>query len=167
MTLGDFFSAVNSNPYYIVFYFLAIPFAAFLGNIFAKGEGHQNPWCVFYASLIYMVAIPGIFSLILNIYHMLFENISIYDANIFSQILPIISMAVTFILIKQNVDFDQIPGFGKLTGFISTVTAVMLIMFILNKMHLIAFTYVKFHYIILMLVGLFILIRYGTRFLFK
>ena len=167
MTLGDFFGFLNSNPYYIVFYFLAIPFAAFLGNWLGKGEGHENPWCTFYATLIYMVAIPAIFSIILNVYHMLFENISIYDANIFSQILPILSMVLTFFLIKQNVKFSDIPGFGKLTGFISTVTAVMLIMFILNKMHLIAFTYVKFHYIILLLVALFIAIRFGTKKLFN
>jgi len=167
MTLGDFFGFLNANPYYIVFYFLAIPLGAFLANWLGKGEGHESPWCIFYSTLLYMVAIPAIFSIILNVYHMLFENISIYDANIFTQVLPIGSMLLTFFLIKQNVNFKDIPGFGKLTGFVGTITAVMLIMFILNKMHLIAFTYVKFQYIILLLIGLFVLIRFGTKKLFS
>jgi len=167
MTLGEFFGFINENPFYIVFYFAALPLAAFLANVFGKGEGHLSPWCVFYSVVLYMVAVPGIFSIILNLYHMLFENISIYDANIISQILPILSMVATFFLVKQNVSFDEIPGFGKLTGFLSSVAGVMLIMFILNKVHLIAFTYVKFHYIILLLVALFIFIRFGTKKLFS
>jgi len=138
-----------------------------LANWLGKGEGHENPWCIFYSTLLYMVAIPAIFSLILNIYHMLFENISIYDANLFTQVMPILSMLLTFFLIKQNVNFKDIPGFGKLTGFVGTITAVMLIMFILNKMHIIAFTFVKFQYVILLLIGLFVLIRFGTKKLFS
>jgi len=167
MTFGDFLQYINDNPYFIVFYFLAIPFTAFLINIMGKGEGEKSPWCGIYASLIYMVTIPGIFSILLNLYHMLFEKQSIYDANIIAQVLPIISMVVTIFLIKQNVEFKLIPGFGKLTSFLGTVTAVMLILFLINKTHLIAFTYVKFHYIIIMLVVLFVALRYGTRLLFK
>lgn len=167
MTFGDFLKYLNDNPYFIVFYFLAIPLTAFLINVMGKGEGEKSPWCGIYSSLIYMVTIPGIFSILLNLYHMLFEQQSIYDANIIAQVLPIISMVLTLFLIKQNVDFKLIPGFGKLTSFLGTVTAVMLILFLLNKTHLIAFTYVKFHYIIIMLVVLFVALRYGTRLLFK
>jgi len=127
-----------------------------LGDFF--GFLNSNPY--------YMVAVPAVFSVILNVYHILFEKISIYDANIFSQILPIISMLLTFFIIKRNVKFSDIPGFGKLTGFVGTVTGVMLIMFVLNKMHLIAFTMVPFHYVIIILVLLFVVIRFGTKKLF-
>ncbi len=167
MTFGDFLSLLNTNPYYIVFYFLVIPIAALLINLVAKGEGHMSPWCGIYSGLIYMVTVPGIFSILLNVYHMLFEKQSIYDANIISQILPIVSMFVTLYIIRRNVDFKQIPGFGRMTSFLGTVTAVMLILFILNKTHLIAFTYIKFHYILLMLVAMFVIIRFGAKRLFS
>lgn len=167
MTFGQFLNYLNENPYFIVFYFLAIPLTAFLINIMGKGEGHKSPWCKIYTALIYMVVIPGIFSITLNLYHMLFEQQSIYDANIIAQILPIVSMVLTLYLIKRNVDFNKIPGFGKLTSFLGTVAAVMLILFVLNKMHLIAFTYIKFHYIVIMLIALFVALRYGTKLLFK
>lgn len=167
MTFGDFLNHINTNPYYIVFYFLAIPIAALLINFVSKGEGHESPWCAIYSGLIYMVTIPGIFSILLNVYHMLFEKQSIYDANIISQVLPILSMMLTLFIIKKNAEFSEIPGFGKMTSFLGTVTAVMLILFLLNKTRLIAFTYVKFQYIILMLIGLFIIIRFGTKRLFR
>lgn len=167
MTFGDFLAYLNNNPYFIVFYFLAIPLTAFLINVMGKDEGHMAPWCSIYTALIYMVVVPGIFSILLNVYHMLFEKQSIYDASIIAQVLPILSMIGSLMLIKRNVDFNQIPGFGKMTSFLGTVTAVMLILFVINKTHLIAFTYVKFHYIIIMLVVLFIALRYGTRLLFK
>ncbi len=167
MTFGDFLTYLNDNPYFILFYFLAIPLTAFLINVVGKGEGHMSPWCIIYTALIYMVVVPGIFSILLNIYHILFEKQSIYDANMIAQILPILSMILTLMIIKRNVDYSQIPGFGRMTSFLGTVTAVMLILFILNKTHLIAFTYVKFQYILLMLVILFVALRYGTRLLFK
>ena len=163
MTLGDFLNYFAENPFYIIYYFVAIPLAAFLANVFGKGEGHLTPWCVMYSILIYLVAIPGIFSIILNVYHILFENHSIYDTNVFAQILPIISMFVTFYLIKQNVSFKDIPGFGKLANLLGIITGLMLILFILEKMRIVAFTYIPFTWFILVLVLLFIGVRFGAK----
>ena len=167
MTLGDFLNYIGDNPYYIIFYFFAIPFAAFLANIFGKDEGHLSPWCVFYSVLIYLVVVPGIFSIILNLYHLLFERQSIYQTNIFAQILPIVSMALTIFLIKKNVDFAQIPGFGKMTNLLSIIAGSMVILFVLEKMRIIVFSYIPFIWFIVVLVLLFVGIRYGTKRLFK
>ena len=167
MTLGEFFAYLVENPFYIIFYFTAIPIAAFLANVFGKGEGHLNPWCTFYSTLIYLVAIPGIFSILLNLYHALFENHSIYDLNIFAQILPIISMFLTLYIIKKNVSFDEIPGFGKLANLLGIISATMVIFFVLEKMHLIAFTYIPFIWVIVVLVLVFAGIRFGAKKLLK
>ena len=167
MTLGDFLTHMGENPFYIIFYFTALPIAAFLANVFGKGEGDLNPWCTFYSVLIYMVAIPGIFSIILNVYHILFENHSIYDLNLFAQILPIVSMFLTFYLIKKNISFDQIPGFGKLANLLGIITGAMFLLFILEKTHLIAFTYVPFVWVIILLIAMFVLIRLGAKKMLK
>ncbi|NNE26616.1 MAG: hypothetical protein HKN09_07215 [Saprospiraceae bacterium] len=163
MTLGDFLNYFAENPFYIIYYFIAIPLAAFLANVFGKGEGHLNPWCMMYAILIYLVAIPGIFSIILNLYHILFENHSIYDTNIFAQILPIISMVLTFYLIKQNVSFKQIPGFGKLANLLGMIAGLMVVLFILEKLRIVAFTFIPFTWFVLLLILLFVGIRFGTK----
>ena len=167
MTVGELIDFLGSNPYYTVFYCISIPLAAALANLMSKDEAELNPWCSFYAMLIYMSVIPGVFAILLNLYHFLFENTSIYDVNIMTQILPIISMVLSLYLIKQNIGFDEIPGFDKLTGFAGMMAGLMIIFFILDKARIVAFTYVPFLWIILILIILYLVIRYGTKFLFR
>ena len=167
MTLGELIGFLESNPYYVFFYFIAIPLAAFLANQLGKGEGHLNPWCSFYAVLIYLSVIPGVFSILLNLYHILFESRSIYDMNIMTQVIPIISMAASLYLIRKNVDFDQIPGFGKISAFTGSIAGIMVLFFLLDKSRLIAFTYIPFFLLILILILIYLLFRYGSKFLFR
>ena len=146
---------------------MALPLSAFLANKFGEGEGDMNPWCTFYASLIYLTVIPGIFSILLTFYHLLIEKKSIYDINIMVHILPIISMGITLFLIKQNVKFDQIPGFGKLTAFASTMAGLMVVFYFLDKTRIIAFTYIPFLWVILLLIIIYLAARYGMKWLLK
>ena len=157
---------MGANPFYPVFFFLILPIAALLGNIMAKGEGHLNPWCFYYTFLVYLSVIPGIFAILLNAYHIFFEKRSIYNMNLMVEALPIVSMVFTLFLIKRNVDYKDIPGFGKMTGFLGTIGGLMLIFFILDKMRLFVFSYLPIQWLVLILVGLFLLIRFGTRKLF-
>jgi len=163
MTLGQFIQHLGDNPFYPLFYFFILPVAALLGNIMAKEEGHLSPWCIYYSVLIYLSVIPGIFAILLNVYHMLFEKRSIYNMNIMVDVLPILSMILTLFLIKKNVDFKDIPGFGKLTGFVGTIGGLMLIFFVLEKMHLIVFSYLPIHWLAIVLVVAFFVIRIVTK----
>ena len=157
---------MGANPFYPIFYFLILPIAALLGNIMAKGEGHLSPWCIFYSFLIYLSVIPGIFAILLNVYHIFFEKRSIYNMNMMIEVLPIASMVLSLFLIKKNVDYKDIPGFGKMTGFLGTIGGLMLVFFVLDKMRLLVFSYLPIHWLIIALVGLFLLIRIGTKKLF-
>ena len=167
MTLGELLEFLGSNPYYTVFYFVAIPLGAFLANMLSKGEAKLNPWCSFYALLVYLSVIPGVFAILLNLYHLLFENTSIYEVNLMTQILPILSMVLSLYLIKQNIDFDDIPGFDKLAGFAGMMGGLMVIFFFLDKTRLIAFTYIPFLWIVGILIILYLVIRYGTSMVLK
>lgn len=163
MTLLELFEMIGNNPAIIIGYFLLIPFTALLAYILGRGEGHLSPWKYLYSILVYMVSIPGLFAVILNIYLFLFERRPILETDIYSQILPIFSMAGTLMLIKANVDLDKVPGFERLTAFLMIVTIVMGIMWILDKTRIIAFTYIPFYYVILILVGLVAMIRLGWK----
>ncbi len=133
MTLGDCFTYIGNNPSWVLFYFIAIPFLAFLAWIFGKEEGTNPPWNFLYAGLVYLVAIPGIFAITLNIYLFLFERQPILETNLYSQVLPIGSMVLTFYMIRKNVCFEDIPGFGKLSGLIMILTALIAFMWFLEK----------------------------------
>lgn len=163
MTLGEFFTWTGENPVLLLSYFIGIPLIALLAGVFSKGEGHLAPWKYLYSTLIYLVAIPGIFAVTLSIYLFLFERRSIMDTNLFTQVLPVVSMAATILIIKKQVSLDLVPGFDKISGLILIIASLMLIMWIIDKTHIYAITFMPFYVVILILLAGFFVIRLGLR----
>lgn len=161
MTLRDFFALIGDNPTYVLFYFAMLPFAALLGNWLGKGEGNLSPWKYLYATIIYAVCVPGIFSVTLSIYYFLFEKRSVLDADIYIQLLPIVSMVVTLLIIRRNADFEVIPGFDKLSGLMIMIAATLGIMWFVDRTRIIAITFLRFEVVLLIFVVLLIMIRFG------
>ncbi len=166
MTLQEFFDVCSQNPEIIGFFFVALPLTAFLASIFGKGEGHLSPWKYLYTVLVYLATIPGIFAVILNVYLFLFEKQPIMQSNIFTQILPIFIMILTLWLIKRNVPFEYIPGFDKISGLVMITFAILAVMWLLDRMHIFAITFLPFHYVIILLIVLFVLARIGMKRMF-
>lgn len=160
MTLGEFFQLCSNQKELVLMYFAIMPLTALLVLWLGKGEGHLTPWKYLYTFLIYAVCIPGVFSVTLSIYKFLFERTSIMDANIFTQVIPVISMFLTLTLIKNNVKLDVVPGFGKISSLMSMITIILALMWILEKTNIWVFTYMPFFQFLILLAGIFVLIRY-------
>jgi len=167
MTLGDFFNAISDNPSIACFLFVSVPLTAFLASIFGKNEGAKRPWKELYSILVYLACIPGIFAITLNVYLFLFERQSVMDTNIYTQIVPVVSMFLTLWLIRKNVSFDEIPGFDKMGGLIMIIAALIIFMWILEKTHIFAITIIPFSYFILLFIGLLVIIRFGWKQMFS
>jgi hypothetical protein len=163
MTLGEFFELCGKNPGLLLGYFILIPLIALLALLFSKDQGSLSPWKYLYSVLIYLVCLPGIFAITLSIYLFLFERRSIMDTNIYTQVLPILSMIFTIVLIKKQVDLDVVPGFGKLSGLITVISVLMIIMWIIDKTRIYSITFMPFYVVVLILVVGFLLIRAGFR----
>ena len=163
MTLRDFFDYISLNPDYILYYFLGLPVLAAIIGILSHKSGASSPYRELFMIVIYAVTIPGIFALFLNIYIFLFENRSIMDMNIYMQILPVVSMIATLLIIKHYVNFDAIPGFGKISGLMMMISAVIVLLWILDRFRVIAFVYMPFYYLIILVVLLLIAINYGIK----
>lgn len=163
MTLQEFFEVLSNHPEILGFFFLAIPLTAFLASIFGKGEGHLTPWKQLYCVLVFLSTIPGIFAITLNVYFFLFERRPIMESNIYTQIIPILVMFFTLWLIRRNVPFELIPGFDRIGGLILIIFAVLTLMWFLDRLHIIAITFMPFYYVILLMVGAFVAIRFGMK----
>ncbi len=163
MTLKEFFELIGDNPTSVLGYFLFIPICALIAGIMGKNEGHLSPWKYFYSTLIYLVAVPGIFSIALNIYKFLFDRGSALDADIYFQILPIISMVITFLIIRKNVSLELIPGFRNLTGLLVMIFAVFALMWGLDRtrIFMVAFVNIPFYFVLLIFVGLLLFVKFG------
>ena len=161
MTLKDFFQLLSDNPVIIIAYFLFIPLTALIAGVLGKGEGHISPWKYLYSTLVYMVCVPGIFAITLSVYLFLFERISIFETDVFTQILPVVSMLFTLLLIRANVSLDRIPGFGKMSGLLMMIVVALTFMWIIDKTRIFVFSYLPFQYVLLIFVGLLVLMRLG------
>ena len=168
MTLGEFFDLLTANPSVVLFYVIALPLTAFLSCIFAKHEGHLSPWKYVHSALIYLACIPGIFAITLNVYLFLFERQPIMETNLYTQVLPIITMGITLYFISQNVSLKTIPGFGKLSGLLMALMALFFLMWFMEKTRLLVFSYLPIQYVFIGIIALLVIVRLGTkRFLTK
>jgi hypothetical protein len=163
MTLEELFQQIAENPAYIIFYFSIIPFAAFLAGLLGKGEGHISPWKYLYSALIFLVSVPGIFSVTLSVYFFLFEKRPIMQTDVFTQIIPVLSMVITLLAIRKNVNLDYIPGFDKMSGLITMITASLAIMWFIDRTRIWVVSYVRFEVVIGFFIVLLILIRFGWK----
>ncbi len=163
MTLGDLFQYASDHPAHVVFYFALIPFAALLAGWMERGEAHLPPWNYLFSTLMYLVAVPAILSAAYSAYRWFFDRESILNANVLLQILPLISMALTFTLIKRSVRMDALPGFGRLGGMVTMIVAAMAIMYFLDRFRIIGFTSIPFSYLLVAFLLLLFGIRYGWR----
>ena len=161
MTLQEFFNLLADNPFWILSYFLLIPFTALLAGNLGKGEGHLEPWTYLYSVLIYLVCIPGIFAITLSVYLFVFERRSIFQTDIFTQVIPIISMVVTMFLIRRNADLKLIPGFDKITGLVMMIFALFAIFWVMDKTRIFVVSFMPFWQGILIFVGLLLVVRWG------
>ena len=161
MTLQDFFNLLSENPIWLLAYFILLPFTAFLAGIFGKGEGHLPPWTYLYSALIYLVCIPGVFAVTLSVYLFLFERRSILQTDLFTQVIPILSMVATLLLIRRNVSLDHVPGFDKITGFLLMVMGLFAVLWILDKTRIWVVSFLPFWQGALIFIALLLVVRWG------
>jgi len=166
MTLSQLFTFIAENPWPLSLYFILMPALAWIIGQISNGSRDVKFWSYVYAVLIYAICIPGIFAVSLNIYLFLFERQSIWQANIILQFLPVISMALTLMLIKSRIPFSLIPGFGKISGFLTLIFALIGMMWFVDRIHLVAFTYVPFSVILIGFILTLLAIRFAWSKLF-
>lgn len=82
------------------------------------------------------------------------------DAEVYIQILPILTMILTLFIIRRYVSFEAIPGFDKLSGLIVIIASILCLMWILDRTQIYAFSYLPVYYVLIMLIGGILIVRY-------
>ena len=119
MTLRELLQMAGAHWIALLGIFISPPcVAALCGWLHGRGRGNAAPWKYLYALLLYSVCLPGIFACVLTAYALFFTNENLLDVNPLVYFLPIVSLAVSLVLIKRNVDFKEVPGFDRLWGLV-------------------------------------------------
>ena len=72
-----------------------------------------------------------------------------------------------YVIAKRYIDLDDVPGFGKLTGLIMMISVILILLWVLQKTRIIVFSYLPFYYVLLIVIGLIFIFRFGMRRIFK
>jgi hypothetical protein len=86
--------------------------------------------------------------------------------NLITQVLPIVTMVGTLMIIKRNIPFEFVPAFGKLSGFVTLIFAMIGIMFFVDRLRIYVYSFVPFQYIAVAFIGMLLLIRFGWNKMF-
>lgn len=167
MTLRDLLQLASDNPALPLAWFTLPPFTALVALVLGRSEGHLSPWKWLYSVLAYMACVPGIFAIALSVYNFLFERRSLMDMDVYAQILPVVSMFLTLWLIRKNVEFKDLPWFEKLSSLVTAISAGIVIMYFLDRLHIYAISFVPIQTLLLIFLGLVLLIRFSFKRLFS
>jgi hypothetical protein len=78
-----------------------------------------------------------------------------------SQVFPVVSMVISFIVIKKTLDFDYIPGFEKITSLAAIVFLCMGVLWFIDRTRIYAFVNLPFSVIVVGFIALVVFVKYG------
>lgn len=159
MTLQQFFQLIQEHPIWVVYFYGALLLGTLLLNALSEREGHLYPWNYGYATLVYLVCVPGIFAVTLNVYFFLFEKRPLMEADLLIQALPVLMLFVIVYLIRRNVSLDDVPGFDKLYSLVVILGILLSLMWVVDRTQLYAISFVPFYYVLLFLIAALFVIR--------
>ena len=137
MTLDDLLQLLGKNPLVLVGALGVPPLAALLlGAVHGAKNGGHLPWKYLYTLLVYATCIPGMFASVLTGYLFLFRNENLLKLDLLVYVLPIVAMIASLLLIRRNVaSFDEIPGFGRLSGLMLLMALSFAAAFALHRLN--------------------------------
>lgn len=168
MTLRELIDLAGRQPWALLIVFLLPPAVAWLCGVGpGRNNGGRPPWKYIYSVLVYLVCVPGLFAAIITAYSLFFRNENLLDVNLLVYFLPVASMVATLVLVRKNVAFDQVPGFGRLSGLMVMIGASLALALAIHKTNIWVVFGGSIERLFALAVAIFALIKWGTYMLFR
>lgn len=168
MTINDICILAEKQEKLVLVYFIVIPLITFVCRLFhSRGNGGKTGLRYLYSFLLYAVGIPGLFASLIAGYSIFIRNADLLNSNLAVQFLPIVSMVVTFVFISQNADFEDLPGSERFFGLMIILGGAFAITLGIQKTRIIIFFGGSIQYLFFAVAGIFLLIQWGSKMLFK
>ena len=137
MTIQELLQYAGRYPGAILGVFGSVPVVTWVvGRLHGRGRGGAVPWKYIYAALVYTSCVPGLFAAVVTGYALFFTSVNLLEVNALVYLLPVVSMVVTLILLGQNVDFDAVPGFQRLSGLMTLIAVSFVVALAISKTRL-------------------------------
>ncbi len=164
MTIQEFIDALSDYSLFIFIGFVLVPVLSYgYGRLIAKDQGGESPHKYVYSVLIYLSSLPGVFACVLTAYALFIMRSSLLTVNVVVYMAPIASMVATIILIRKNVDLDDVPGFDRIMGLFIVMGISFFIALMIHKLVIVAFIGSSIFTVLILFVGLFVALKYGAK----
>lgn len=168
MTGRELVALLGSNPFVLALVLGVPPLVALaIGVVHGRGKGGEAPWKYVYSAAIYATCIPGMFAAVLTGYTMFIGRENLLDQNVLVYIVPLVTMALTLVLVRRQVAFDAVPGFDRIWGLMIMIAMTFVIALAIARTRIFLF----FGGSMAMLIGLcafvFALLKWGAYMAFR
>lgn len=136
MTIEELAQTAATQPALIGGFLVAPIVLAALAMIGGRDPAGTSPRRYLFAALIYLVCVPGIMATVITAYALLFDGASLLALDVLVYFGPIVSMALTLMLVSRTTPLDRVPGFGRIGGLMLMMGAAFFVAFILQRMRI-------------------------------
>ena len=136
MSVNELLSRIDEYTNWALYFFAALPLLAILFSRLYKRSAKRAAIESVFSSIINLSAIPAVFACILVFYSLFFGRNNLLSVNVVFFFLPIVSMALVFGVIGRNANFDDLAGFGRLSGLMLIIAIVSCITLAIYKLRI-------------------------------
>jgi hypothetical protein len=167
MTILQAINWVFSHHENVLIYFAMVPLATFVLGLFHRTSRQLNFIDFFFSILIYLSSIPGMLAAILLFYSALILRQNILNLNVIIYFLPLVSMASVYYLVSRKTSFARLPGFDRISGLMTLLALVCLIMFVLFRLHFFVGFMASLNSLIILAAMLFFMLKGASQKIFR
>jgi hypothetical protein len=167
VSILELFSYFEEHPWYLIGYTVGLPVVAIALRLVHGGLRAQlSPWKYLYSAVIYLSCIPGIFVFFSALYLAVFRRENLLGLDMVVYALPVLSMIFTLLVVKRTIDFDDIPGFQRISGLFALTVATFALLFVLDRLRILIFFRASIVWFLVLGIAIFFGLKIGARLLF-
>ncbi len=162
MSVNELLKRLDDYTGWAVCFFAALPILALLVS-FLYTRASKRAFIIesVFSAIIYLSAIPGVFACILIFYLLFFTRTNLLNIDIVFSFLPVVSMGLVFGIIGKNANFDDLPGFGRLTGLMLLIAVASCVTLAVYKLRIFMGFFASIEALVGIAVAVFVLFKVG------
>ncbi len=168
MTTKELLAFISTYPLYQLALYVGVPLLTLVcGWLHGRGHGGDAPWRYIYAVLAYLTCVPGLFATVLVVYVFFFTRRDLLDFDPLLLFGPIVSMAVTLLILHHRVSFQRIPGFDRLTAAMLLIGVSLAAALAIQHTYIGILFFASFYHLLFVAAVIYILLRVAFRGVFR